>query len=360
MNEQRTIGRQIRTFIIVTLITLMVWLLAEARMVRNRTIEAQVVLTVIESAGGAKLVVRQAASSKGSVEPVRTVSIDIEGSTAGIDRFARALQNRVELRVGRDFPASRGVHSIDLKSLLSNSNEMEVHGLIITDVSPAMIRVEVDEIETREFPIRVLMPAGVELDGAPRAEPSSVRVTGPKGMFTQLDGQEAFVHVADAQIIELTQGRLETIPGLVIDLPGINRTDWAMTIEPGQADVLVTVRTLTEKLTIPRLPIQVLIAPDGIGDWRVVIDDADKDMVNVMVEGPAEGIALLKSGETQPWAVVNLSFEDLGRRIRSKQAQILGLPAGCRVVSPSFTVNIEISPMESSPQAAGSSPDDQP
>lgn len=360
MNEKRTLGGQIRTFVIVTLITVMVWLLAESRMVRTQTLEAQIVLTVVESTGGVRLVVRQAMGNDGLREPIRTVSIDIEGSTAGIDQFARALQNRVELRVGRDFPAARGVHPLDLRALLRESTEMEVHGLIITDVSPAVIHVEVDEIETREFPVRVLMPDGVELDGAPRAEPNAVRVTAPMSVLAGIEGSEAYIRVDESEIVGLAQGRLETIPGLVIELSGIKRTDWATVIEPGQVDVLVTVRTLTENVTIARLPVQVLMAPDGIGSWRVVIDDADKDLINVMFEGPAQGVALLKSGDVRPRAVVDLSFEDLGRRIRSKSVQILGLPPGCRVVSPDFTVNLMITPVEEPVQAGGSTPTQSP
>lgn len=356
MNEKRTFGGQVRTIGIVTLITVMVWLLAESRMVRTQTLEAQVVLTVIESAGRDRLVVRQAMGNDGLREPVRTVSIDVEGSTAGIDRFARALQNQVELRVGRDFPATRGIHPLDIQALLRDSTEMKVHGLIITDVSPSVIQVEVDELETREFPVRVLMPDGVELDGAPRAEPTFVRVTAPMGVLAGIEGDEAYVRVDQSEIVELAQGRLETIPGLVIELSGVDQSDWATLIEPIQVDVLVTVRTLTENVSIARLPVQVLMAPDGIGNWRVVIDDADKDLVNVMFEGPAEGIALLKSGEVRPRAIVDLSFEDLGRRIRSKSAQILGLPPGCRVVSPDFTVNLVISPIDEPAGTTGSPP----
>mgnify|MGYP003651319563 FL=1 len=233
---------------------------------------------------------------------------------------------------------------------------MKVHGLIITDVSPSVIQVEVDELETREFPVRVLMPDGVELDGAPRAEPTFVRVTAPMGVLAGIEGDEAYVRVDQSEIVELAQGRLETIPGLVIELSGVDQSDWATLIEPIQVDVLVTVRTLTENVSIARLPVQVLMAPDGIGNWRVVIDDADKDLVNVMFEGPAEGIALLKSGEVRPRAIVDLSFEDLGRRIRSKSAQILGLPPGCRVVSPDFTVNLVISPIEEPAGTTGSPP----
>lgn len=352
MSETRTLSGHIRTFLIVTLITVMVWLLAEARMVQTRTLEPQIVLTTVDTAGGVSLVVRQVTDQV----QIRTAAVKVEGSTSGLDRFARRLQNRIELRVGREIPATPGIHTLDLRQILRDSTETTVHGLIITEVSPATITVQVDELETRDFPIRVVMPNGVELDGVPRADPGSVRVIAPSSVLARVTANEAAVPVSLDVVSQLAQGRLETIPGVVVNLPGIARDDWATQIEPGQVDIRVTLRTQTQNLTIDRLPVQVLIAPGEIGKWVVQINDADKDLVNVMVVGPAKSIELLRSGETVPRAFVTLSFEDLGRGIRSKSAQILGLPAGCRLVDPDLTVNLDISQVGSAAQTPGEPP----
>jgi hypothetical protein len=342
MSEQRTLWGHIRTFLIVTLITVMVWLLAESRMVMARSVEAQIALIPADSAGGGSLVVRQ----NGNGPQIRTVSIHVEGSTAGLDRFARVLQNRVELRVGREIPAKPGVHVLDLQSILRQSSDFAVHGLTITEVSPDSISVEVDELETREFPIRVNMPAGIDIDGAPRAEPASVRIVAPSRKLAEIAAQVATVQIDQADIEQLTPGRIDTIPGVIVDIEGVARTDWETTIDPGQVDVLVTLRSQTQRYVIDRMPIQILMSPGEVGDWRVEIDEADKDWVNVEIAGPADGIDQLRSGDSVLTAFVTLTFEDLERSISSKQTQIQGLPAGCVVVSPDFTVNLEISRVE--------------
>lgn len=354
MNEKRTLLGHIRTFVIVTLITVMVWLLAESRMVQTRTIEAQVILTPVplsaDGSDGVSLVVRQALRQADGLDQIRTASIQIEGSTAGLDRFARLLQNRIELRIGREIPAEPGFHTLDLRAILRQTSNMAVHGLIITEVSPETITVEVDELVTREFRLRVDMPSGVELDGVPRTDPAQVRVVAPSSVLARVNATEASVRIDSSRLTQLAQGRLETIPGVVVELLGIDRQDWQTEIEPRQVDVFVTLKTLTENLTIDRLPVQVLLAPGEIGDWRVQIDDADKDLVNVVVSGPAQAIEQLKVGEVVPRAFVILTFEDLERQIGSITAQILGLPPGCRVVSPEVTVNLSISPIEPATQ----------
>ena len=348
MSEQRTFFGHLRTFMIVTLITVMVWLLAESRMVQTRTLEVQVALSAppATDGGGADsgLVVRQAIGPSDQV-PLRSATIQIEGSTSGIDQFVRLMQNRIELTLGREIPAQPGTHMLDLRTVLRQSSELAVHGLTITEVSPATVMVEVDRLETREFQVRVDLPKGVELDGVPRTDPAAISVVAPASVLARVKTTQASVRIDPGKIAQLAQGRLETIPGVAVELPGIDRQGWHTRIEPAQVDVFLTLRTLTEQMTIDRLPVQVLMAPGEIGDWRVEISDADKDLVNIVIAGPAQQIAQLRSGEVVPRAFVSLTFEDLERRINSKPAQILGLPPGCRVVSPESVVNLTISPI---------------
>ena len=349
--QQRTLFAQIRTFIIVTLIAAMVWLLAESRMVRSRNIEAQLAITKLEPAGGIEFVMRQASS----FVPVRTVTVEIEGSTAGLDRFARELQNRVELRLGREVPPRPGEYTIDLRSVLRGSPNLDVHGVTIKAVTPPEVVIEVDELETRELPLTVLLPEGVQTDGSPRAEPASVRLHAPSSLLLELKPQSATVTISAAQLAQLTPGRLETVPGGVVEIEGVSPTDWSTTISPTQVDVLLTLKTVTQRLVLDPLPVQVLLAPGEIGGWRVDIDDTDRDLVGVEIEGPVEAIEALRSKSIRPRAYVQLSFEDLERGVSAKPAQIMNLPPGCRVVSPERTVGLRIS-REATTEPGGAQP----
>jgi len=346
MNESQTFWGRARTFLVVSLITVMIWLLAESRMIQTQTLETQVGLTADNSPGGVPMVVRQARDQS----MIYTLSIQVEGSTAALDQFSRKLQSRIELRVGREIPATPGIHTLELRSLLRKSPDLAISGLTITMVSPETITVEVDQLDTRELPIRVVMPSGIELDGTPRSEPPSVHITAPSSVLSRVHVDEVVLHVDSSMIAPLTQGRLETIPGVPVDLSELDIGGWETTLDPGQVDVLVTIRSRTQKMTIDRIPVQVLLAPGDIGSWHVQINDADKDMVNVEISGPTAGIEQLRSGEIVPKALIVLSFEDLERQIRSKPAQIFGLPPGCKVERPEMIVNLEISRVESTNQ----------
>lgn len=338
MNEPRGLLAQIRTGLVVTLLAAMIWLLAESRMVRNRSIEAQISIANVDPAGGIELVVRQAPDSI----PVRTATIEIEGSTAGIDRFARLLQNRIELRVGREIEPRPGIYTLDLREVMRDSPELGVHGVTIKSVSPQTIGIEVDDLETRELPLRVELPDDVQTDGPPRAEPASVRLKAPGSLLALLESEFATVTLTPGQIAMLTPGRLETIPGGLVNIEGIVSSAWSTSIEPAQVDVLITIKTVTQRLELGRLPVQVLLAPAEVGSWRVEIEETDRDLVGVLVEGPVEGIEALRNGKVQPRAFVSLSFEDLERGISAKPAQIMNLPPGCRIVSPERVVGLVI------------------
>lgn len=336
--SQRGFFGYVRTCVVVTLIAAMVWLLAESRMVRSRNIEAQVAIGTLDAGSGGDLVVRQSPQ----VVPVRTVTIEIEGSTAGLDRFVRDLQNRIELRLGQEIAPRAGEYRLDLRSVLRSSTGLDMQGVTVKAVTPPEVVLEVDELETRELPLTVLLPEGVQTDGAPRAEPASVRLRAPSKLLADLPAQFATVTLTSSQVAQLTPGRLETAPGGIVEVPGIGSGEWATSIEPSQVDVILTLKTVTQQLELDPLPVQVLIAPGEIGAWRVEIDDTDRDLLGVVVEGPVEGIEALRNRTVRPRAYVSLSFEDLERGVRSSPAQIVNLPLGCRVISPARTIGLSI------------------
>lgn len=337
MNEQRTIFAKVRTVIVVTLISMMLWLLAESRMVRSQSVKAQLAITSVESPGGIELVVRQAPG----VSLVREVEIELEGSTSGIDELVRQLQNRLELRLGREIPARPGIFEIDLRAELRGSPDLDMHGVTITSVSPERVFIEVDEMQTREFRLRVELPEGVETDGAPSADPALVRVRAPSSVLAQISADSGVVTISQDQIERLNPGRLETILG-VVEIEGINAGTWATTIEPAQVDTRLELQSVTKNLELDPLPVQVLIAPGEVGRWRVDIDDGDRDLIGVEVEGPVAGIEALRSGTIRPRAYIVLSFEDLEREIPAQAVQIVNLPPGCRVVGTERVVGLRI------------------
>lgn len=64
---------------------------------------------------------------------------------------------------------------------------------------------------------------------------------------------------------------------------------------------------------------------------------------DVTVSGPADGVAKVRSGEATVRAIVELSWEDLAKGVKQKQATFAGLPSGVTAGAANTTVSLKIS-----------------
>lgn len=318
-------GFDARTVVLVTIVSVLVWLLAESRTVRSQVIELTPSLEVGNESG----VLTRAAAGTQWPDSVR---VTFSGSAAGLDQVIRSLRGRLLMRVGIEVPASAQTHEIDLREVLRRSDLVAAAGVTVEDVDPPRVLVEVDDVATVMVPVKPLLPDGVQFEpnGSPRANPASIRVTGPRSVVSRLEGAEAEVRVLSGDIGSLQPGRVSTLTGLRFSLP-IDADRWATRIEPGQVDLSLTLRSRTAELTLPAMPVQVLLAPGEVGRWRIAPEPGFQDLVGVVVVGPSDQIERLRSGEVVPTAFVSLGFDELERGIESKPAQLQGLPAGVRV-----------------------------
>jgi hypothetical protein len=315
----------LRTVTLVTVVTLLVWLLAESRTVRTRV--AELALRA-EVGSGSGLAVRP---ETGTAWP-DAVKVTFSGSTAGLDQVLRSLQGRLPLRIGIEVPASPGVHEMDLRETLRTSELLLNAGVSVLEISPERVSVEVDAIRTMSLPVRVLPPDGVAFEptGSPQARPSTLRVRGPGSVLARLEGDEGLIRLDPGAIATLTPGALETIPRLRVELPE-DPDRWQTVFEPEYVDVSLALRSRMQSLTLRAMPVQVLLAPGEVGRWRVALQPGAQDLVGIEVTGPSDQIERLRSGDVVPTAVISLDFDELERGVDTKRAQILGLPPGVQV-----------------------------
>lgn len=326
-----------RTVLLVTLITAVVWLLAEARMIQTRTVELQLVLVGAPEDRESPLVVRPAPYSVWN----STIDVELEGSLASLDQTVRELHGTLELTTGGEIPSGAGVHELDLRSIVRDHPALRAHGVGIRSMSDDTAIVEVDTIVEVEAPVRVDVPSGIRLDGAPRAVPASVKVRGPSSVVDAIGVLEASASPSGSVVSSLTPGRLEIVPEVPVVLPltgiggagGTGTGSWALRVTPARVDVRLTLSATTQTTTIERLPVQVLLAPGEVGRWDIRINPGDEDLVSVLVAGPSDALGAIVDGSVTPIAVLALSFQELERGVRSKTPVIRGLPAGCVVRS---------------------------
>ncbi|MCC5823660.1 MAG: hypothetical protein LAT64_10995 [Phycisphaerales bacterium] len=315
----------LRTVLLVSMVTLLVWLLAESRTVRTQIADLSPRLEVGTASG---LVARPA---PGFAWP-ESVKVTFSGSTAGLDQVVRSLQGRLELRVGIEVLATPGVHEIDMREVLRTSELIVTAGAGVVEVNPQRVRVEVDSLRETSLPVRIIEPDGVafESNGRPTPMPGALRVRGPSSVLARLEGAEGLVRLDPALVAGLTPGRAETLGRLRVEVPE-DQDRWATRFEPDYVDVALTLRSRTQSLVLSSMPVQIQLAPGEVGRWRVSLPPGGQDLVGVEVTGPSDQIERLRSGQLVPEAVVTLSFDELERGIESKEAQVMGLPTGVQI-----------------------------
>lgn len=325
-----------RTVLLVSVVTLLVWLMAESRTVSTQIAE---VSPRIEAGTATEMAVRPAT---GFPLP-ESVQVTLSGSAAGLDQARRSLQGRVVLRVGLEIPATVGIHEIDLREVLRTSEILTDAGVGIVEVNPDRVRVEVDEIALAALPVRAIEPEGVlfENGGTPRTDPQALRVRGPASVLARLEGREGVVRLESETVETLRPGVLERVARLRVELPE-DADRWGTVFSPEYVDVELTLRSRTQSYTLGPMPVQLQLAPGEIGRWRVTLEPGQQDLVGIEVTGPSNQIDRLRSGEVVPTAVVALTFEELERGIESKPAQISGLPPGVSLV-PGADVAVRLS-----------------
>jgi hypothetical protein len=315
-----------RTVLLVSVVTLLVWLLAESRTVRTQVAE---ISPRIEAGTASEMMVRPAV---GFPLP-ESVQVSLSGSTAGLDQVLRSLQGRLLLRLGLEIPATVGVHEIDLREVLRTSEILTDAGVGIIEVNPDRVHVEVDELAVASLPVRAIEPEGVlfENGGTPRTDPPALRVRGPASVLARLEGREGLVRLETETVETLRPGVSERIGRLRVELPE-DQDRWGTVFDPEYVDVTLTLRSRTQSYTLAPMPVQVQLAPGEIGRWRVGLEPGQQDLVGIEVTGPSNQIDRLRSGEVVPTAVVALTFDELERGVESKRAQISGLPPGVSIV----------------------------
>ncbi len=334
----------VRTAVMVTVIAALLWLMAEAQMVQSQTVSVQVVL-IPGGEEGSATVVRAAPDAAWE----RTIEVTLEGATSELDRAVRQLGGRFELGLGREIPTTPGRYNLDLRALLRHHSVIQQNGVRIAKVVPDSVRVEVDELISVDLRVRVEFPNGVEVQGSPQAEPELVQLVGPSRVIARMqdEGLGAVAMVKSEAIAQLTPGRSEMIRGVHVELTGSPTDRWETSVNPARVDVRVLLRSLTETLELPPLPVQVLVAPDEIGRYVIEIAAADRDVVGVTVTGPAEAVELIRSKSVIPTAFLALTLDQLESQVTSAQIQVYGLPQGVTVVGAPREVQLTIRLAES-------------
>lgn len=344
--------RHARTFAVVTLFAVVLWIFAESESLGEYSGPTLVRFASDPAGGdgsegaggsGARLIVPDQAFDG-------TINIVISGSKSAIARFEAEMRRGILLKPGMSgIPTVDGRHTVNLLRALQDYTPLSRTGVRIAAVTPQIVDVQVIELVEVQAPVEPVL-TGIEVVGEVRVTPDRVLLRGPKSALSE--GRD-LIRVT-ARLDEMQARRLPTSgpvkeevtlipPAGLSALPGFSMDRGTVTVE-------FTIRGRSASETLRSIPVQCVLPPVEIGRWNVEVLSEDR-FLTADVTGSIEAIERLKAGTEAVIALVSLSSDDLQARIESKEASFVILRGGVvtsrselQVATPRPTIRLKITP----------------
>lgn len=279
------------TVIMVSVITLLVWLYAEDANVKTYNNE--------------RVFVRFIAPDDGEMiidPPGATVLVTLTGSNGQFQQFSRRVDEQKVIEI--PVPISPGQRSaavsIDMRKELEEGL-LENLGLNLTDLEDqAYIDVTAQRIEVVPIKVQVISD-GLTLAGPAETLIEEVTMRLPANRAAEAAGATAFIDLTAADLSPVVPGtpsRL-TLPIILPELIGLPE---GFETRPSATEAVVNFRMVVDRepYTIERLHVK-LTGPASVGDRYAITIPAEYQFLNNLeVQGPPESIARLRENPGSP------------------------------------------------------------
>ncbi len=349
-----------QTLVIVTMITVLIWLYAESENIKLQE-PIQFDVRFVPPAGQDLII---------APSELTGVTVTVRCATSQYTTLTGLLKKPLELEISPQQAVVKSqdqgdvvpelVIKVDLRDHLEKSAVGEL-GTTFVEVHPEVLDVRVVEVKQQSLTISTTQ-LFEELDegiGSVVIDPPEADISLPRQLMdrasgnpTQLPGLEVqLTPTQKEQIKELSENMLwGPTPVRIIPvqpkLPGQREDPWwlpltAKTIEPLTSQVTITVRKPTDEHELKSVPI-LLVAPwKSLQNYsiRVVSDDQDDLIVldkPIKISGPVDEIKKIKSGETIVWAELRLTGQEIYNSLESEAVSKLvdiDLPPDVRLES---------------------------
>lgn len=357
----RVIAGQLRRFVLVSVVTLLIWLLAESESVRIEKVPVD--LSFLPDPGATRMVSVGPGNSS-----VISAMVTLQGPAARVDELAGQIRSKlIPIAPGvPGVPAEPGQRPIDLREVLRGLPVVRETRVAIAAVDPPVVQAEIDNLVVRDAKVRVVAPDGQLIEGSPEPIPGTVRLRLPELLNQRLpEDLELPARLDPAVLGNLSEGRRVTVNNVPVELPEMLRGVPGVRVEPAAIGVAVVVRTRVATTVLPTVPVHVRIAPTEIGRWDIEIPVESRQLTDVTITGPAEQIQQIQTDQRRPIAYIPLTFEELENAAASGQpierAPIFTeFPTRIRFDAKQKTVQILVRRREAGPSNGGTPPQSPP
>ena len=291
-------GIDILTIIIVTVVTILIWLIAEVNTRETATMTATIEFT--PPGKGEFLVMPKKIN----------VELNAEGPPKVIQKLNRRIRDVIE------FPISGqgGLQKIDdLPTALMELESIRTTGASILSADPNNTEVQVEELVTRTATVRALLPAGSTVENVQVNQ--DIEVTLPATDAARLPQPLIVDAEIDQSVVEQLVPGLHTIEETVRLPRDLGIFDSA-TFSPPKVEVTFRLVSRVKTIAVERVRVQINSAPEDFGEYLVKLPE--QFLHDVQVEANEDIVAKLEKAECQVFAVVYLSTSDKERGLERK------------------------------------------
>lgn len=331
---------RLKSFLTVSIITVTVWLFAEAESLSKHSAITRVQFIAGE---GANRTVRPAEGFGGSV------TADIEGSRAALEKAREILSNGLRLELGKPgVPFSDGTHTVNLLEALKAYEPLTIAGVQVVSVTPQNVVIRVVELETRQVPVDAELP-GVQIVGQVKVAPETVAVRLPRSEWEAMTSPlRLTARLTEEQIRQLPSSGVAREQARVIAPASAAGVDGFSGGAP-TVSLEFTVKNRNATAQLVAVPVQVVMPPIEAGKWLVEVNAQDQ-FLSADVSGPSEVIERLQASGNPVIAVVALSSDDLEKGITSKDVSfaqlrsgvLSALPDSVKLTAPKAAVRLKV------------------
>lgn len=331
---------KIRTIILVSLVTVLIWLWAEGESLDTETFNPSI--TFVQNDEG-DMLIRPYERWAGSVR------VRVQGSKRALTEAKSELSGEIRLKIGdRGVPKHPGLQQIvDLGEAIEGLPVVRRLGLSVQEVTPANTVVRIVKLVSRELPVRPIVPADIALLGQATVSPPRVTVKLTEAQDAQLPTDA--VATAELTKQDLASVRDDTALTLTcrVRLPDGLDDESEVEITPPRVSVTFRLKRSVDSVTVATVPVWFAL-PSTEGDgWNIEL--IDKFLRDVTFTGPTEAIAKIRSREVVPLAEVRLSSDDLENGIEAKEAVIVDVPPGVESGVAVKTVRLKVTRRRTTP-----------
>lgn len=326
---------RLHTLCVVSLVTVLIWLFAENKVVDEVTLPQ----------------VRVAASGYENTSirinpPGQVVTIQMKGPTHALNEVRAALEREggIVVRPGRDgVPAEPGVYDIPMLEFLRQNPATGGRGVSITSVDPPILKeVVVDQWVDRTLDVQPGSIAPIETDGPITVSPATVNVRLARSLAEQMDLQRLraiALPINTERLNNLTPGEQHTVDAVLSLDPEI--ADFTK-YELGSSSARMTfrVRVARSEISLNGVAIQLVLTPQDQSRYRIELEDVL--IPQVTVSGPSDLVGRIERRELPVIGYLVLSSDELFRGITEKTISFGHLPGGLSIAPSPITARFRI------------------